>query len=162
MCIQLVGLFTREFCAGCFYEYNYVHHSGIAWHTPASVHFGTAGAIDQARQATLTAAYHAPTPNGSAAGHGHRPCPPSNDQPTARSVEPQATEVPDMPALAQPGRDLRLPKAHFHRRFVRFRGSWISATHGGRPVRHRRARTAGFKLRGRPRRGRTAVQLTTN
>ena len=30
-----------------------------AWHSPASVHFGTAGAIDQARQSTLTAAYHA-------------------------------------------------------------------------------------------------------
>jgi hypothetical protein len=161
VCIQLVGLFTREFCAGCFYEYNYVHHSGIAWHTPASVHFGTAGAIDQARQATLTAAYQAHPER-----FGRRPRPPAmpaqQDQPTARSVEPQATEVPDMPALAQPGRDLRLPKAHFHRRFVRFRGSWISATHGGRPVRHRRARTAGFKLRGRPRRGRTAVQLTTN
>ncbi len=32
---------------------------GIAWHTPASVHFGTADAIDQDRQNTLTAAYHA-------------------------------------------------------------------------------------------------------
>ena len=51
---------ARQFCAGFFYEYNYVHHhSGIAWHTPASVHFGTAGAIDEARQTTLTAAYHA-------------------------------------------------------------------------------------------------------
>ena len=51
---------ARQFCAGFFHEYNYIHHhSGIAWHTPASVHFGTAGAIDQARQNTLTAAYHA-------------------------------------------------------------------------------------------------------
>ena len=51
---------AREFCAGFFHEYNFVHrHSGIAWHTPASVHFGTAAAIDQARQNTLTAAYHA-------------------------------------------------------------------------------------------------------
>jgi len=50
---------ARQFCAGFFYEYNYVHHhSGIAWHTPASVHFGTADAIDEARQTTLTAAYH--------------------------------------------------------------------------------------------------------
>ena len=32
-------------------EYNFNHrHSGIAWHTPASVHFGTADAIDEARQ----------------------------------------------------------------------------------------------------------------
>jgi putative transposase len=51
---------AREFCAGFFHEYNYIHrHSGIAWHTPASVHFGTTGAIDQDRQNTLTAAYHA-------------------------------------------------------------------------------------------------------
>jgi hypothetical protein len=45
-----------------------------------------------------------------------------------RSVEPQTTEVPEMSALAQPGRALRLPKAHLRRRFVRFRGFWISAT----------------------------------
>ncbi|MGO9501083.1 MAG: integrase core domain-containing protein [Streptosporangiaceae bacterium] len=51
---------ARQFCASFFHEYNYIHrHSGIAWHTPASVHFGTAGAVDQARQNTLTAAYHA-------------------------------------------------------------------------------------------------------
>ncbi len=51
---------ARQFCAGFFYEYNYVHHhSGIAWHTPASVHFGTADTIDEARQTTLTAAYYA-------------------------------------------------------------------------------------------------------
>jgi len=50
---------ARQFCAGFFHEYNYIHrHSGIAWHTPASVHFGTADAIDQERQNTLTAAYH--------------------------------------------------------------------------------------------------------
>jgi transposase InsO family protein len=64
---------AREFCAGFFYEYNYVHHhSGIAWHTPSSVHFGTAGAIDQARQATLTAAYHAHPER-----FGRRPRPPA-------------------------------------------------------------------------------------
>ena len=51
---------ARQFCAGFFHQYNYIHrHSGIAWHTPASVHFGTADAIDQDRQNTLTAAYHA-------------------------------------------------------------------------------------------------------
>jgi putative transposase len=51
---------AREFCTGFFHEYNYIHrHSGIAWHTPASVHFGTAHTIDQNRQNTLTAAYHA-------------------------------------------------------------------------------------------------------
>jgi len=51
---------ARVFCEGFFAEYNHVHrHSGIAWHTPASVHFGTADAIDDARQATLDAAYAA-------------------------------------------------------------------------------------------------------
>lgn len=39
---------------------NHIHrHSGIGWHTPASVHFGTADAIDDARQITLDAAYAA-------------------------------------------------------------------------------------------------------
>jgi putative transposase len=48
---------ARAFCEGFFTEYNHVHrHSGIGWHTPASVHFGTAGAVDQARQITLNAA----------------------------------------------------------------------------------------------------------
>jgi hypothetical protein len=64
---------ARQFCAGFFHEYNYAHHrSGIAWHTPASVHFGTATAIDQVRQNTLTAAYHAHRER-----FGHRPHPPS-------------------------------------------------------------------------------------
>ena len=63
---------AREFCAGFFHEYNYIHrHSGIAWHTPASVHFGTAEAIDQDRQNTLTAAYHAHPER-----FGRRPHPP--------------------------------------------------------------------------------------
>jgi transposase InsO family protein len=63
---------AREFCASFFHEYNYIHrHSGIAWHTPASVHFGTAAAIDQERQNTLTAAYHAHPQR-----FGRRPHPP--------------------------------------------------------------------------------------
>ncbi len=63
---------AREFCTGFFHEYNYIHrHSGIAWHTPASVHFGTADAIDQERQNTLTAAYHAHPER-----FGRRPHPP--------------------------------------------------------------------------------------
>lgn len=48
---------AREFLDGFFTEYNHVHrHYGIGWHTPASVHFGTAAAIDVARQTTLDAA----------------------------------------------------------------------------------------------------------
>ena len=63
---------AREFCAGFFHEYNFVHrHSGIAWHTPASVHFGTSDEIDQARQNTLTAAYQANPQR-----FGRRPHPP--------------------------------------------------------------------------------------
>ena len=63
---------AREFCADFFHEYNYIHrHSGIAWHTPASVHFGTADAIDQDRQNTLTAAYQAHPQR-----FGRRPHPP--------------------------------------------------------------------------------------
>ena len=51
---------ARTFCEGFFAEYNHIHrHSGIGWHTPASVHFGTADAIDDARQITLDAAYAA-------------------------------------------------------------------------------------------------------
>ena len=64
---------AREFCACFFHEYNYIHrHSGIAWHTPASVHFGTADTIDQDRQNTLTAAYHSHPER-----FGHRPHPPA-------------------------------------------------------------------------------------
>lgn len=63
---------ARQFCAGFFHEYNYIHrHSGIAWHTPASVHFGTADQVDAQRQNTLTAAYHAHPQR-----FGHRPHPP--------------------------------------------------------------------------------------
>ncbi len=49
---------AKEFCDGFFSEYNHVHHhSGIAWHTPASVHYGTYEDIDDARQKTLNRVY---------------------------------------------------------------------------------------------------------
>jgi putative transposase len=49
---------ARAFCAEFFEHYNHVHrHSGIAFHTPASVHYGTAEAIRNQRQQTLSAAY---------------------------------------------------------------------------------------------------------
>jgi transposase InsO family protein len=48
---------ARNFLDGFFTEYNHVHrHSGIGWHTPASVHFATTATIDDARQTTLDAA----------------------------------------------------------------------------------------------------------
>jgi transposase InsO family protein len=64
---------AKQFLTEFFYQYNYIHrHSGIGWHTPSSVHFGTSDAIDEARQQTLTAAYHA-----NPARFGRRPRPPA-------------------------------------------------------------------------------------
>ena len=51
---------ARAFCEQFFSYYNHEHrHSGIALHTPASVHYGTAAQVREQRQATLNAAYHA-------------------------------------------------------------------------------------------------------
>jgi len=51
---------ARAFCESFFAYYNHEHrHGGIALHTPASVHYGTAGEIRVHRQATLDAAYQA-------------------------------------------------------------------------------------------------------
>jgi putative transposase len=51
---------ARAFCAEFFDYYNHCHrHSGIALHTPASMHFGTATRIQAARSETLNAAYAA-------------------------------------------------------------------------------------------------------
>lgn len=49
---------AKTFCTGFFTDYNHVHHhSGIAWHTPASVHFGTHHEIDRQRAQTLDRAW---------------------------------------------------------------------------------------------------------
>jgi transposase InsO family protein len=49
---------ARTRCEGFFAYYNHEHrHSGIALHTPASVHFGTADLIHDQRAVTLTDAY---------------------------------------------------------------------------------------------------------
>ena len=49
---------AKQFCDGFFTEYNHVHrHSGIGWHTPASVHFDTYHDIDQQRTRTLERAW---------------------------------------------------------------------------------------------------------
>jgi putative transposase len=51
---------ARAFCAAFFDHYNHVHrHAGIGLHTPASVHYGTAGEIRAQRAVTLDAAYTA-------------------------------------------------------------------------------------------------------
>jgi putative transposase len=51
---------ARAFCAVFFDHYNHVHrHAGIGLHTPASVHYDTAGEIRAQRAHTLAAAYAA-------------------------------------------------------------------------------------------------------
>lgn len=51
---------ARAFCERFFAWYNHDHrHSGIGWHTPASVHYGTADQIRAQRAKTLDAAYQA-------------------------------------------------------------------------------------------------------
>ena len=65
---------ARSFCAAFFDHYNHVHrHAGIGLHTPASVHYGTAGEIRAQRAVTLDAAYAA---NPARFGH-RRPQPPT-------------------------------------------------------------------------------------
>jgi len=50
---------AKQFCDGFFTDYNHIHHhSGIGWHTPASVHFGTYQDIDQQRSVTLNRAFN--------------------------------------------------------------------------------------------------------
>ena len=51
---------ARAFCETFFTYYNHEHrHSGIGYHTPASVHYGTAIEVRVQRQVTLNAAYTA-------------------------------------------------------------------------------------------------------
>jgi putative transposase len=51
---------ARTFCESFFAYYNHEHrHSGIGYHTPASVHYGTATEVRAQRQETLDAAYAA-------------------------------------------------------------------------------------------------------
>jgi len=51
---------ARVFCESFFTFYNHEHrHSGIGFHTPASVHYGTHLEIREQRQVTLNAAYEA-------------------------------------------------------------------------------------------------------
>jgi putative transposase len=51
---------ARAFCEAFFAYYNGQHrHSGVAYHTPASIHYGTATEIHAQRNETLAAAYAA-------------------------------------------------------------------------------------------------------
>lgn len=49
---------AREWFEAFIAYYNHEHrHSGIGWHTPASVHFGTAEEVRDQRAVTLAEAY---------------------------------------------------------------------------------------------------------
>ena len=78
---------ARAFCEHFFAYYNHEHrHSGIALHTPASVHFGTAAEVREQRQVTLQAAY--------------------DDNPARfRHRQPQAPTLPDAAWINQPSRE---------------------------------------------------------
>jgi len=74
---------ARAFCETFFTHYNHEHrHSGIGWHTPASVHYGTATEIRAQRQTTLDAAYKA--------------------QPDRFSRRPTAPKLPESAWINQP------------------------------------------------------------
>ena len=78
---------ARAFCESFFAYYNHDHrHSGIGYHTPASVHYGTAAEVRAQRQHTLNAAY-APTPPDSGTAAPNR----QNSQPSPGSTNPPKT-----------------------------------------------------------------------
>jgi putative transposase len=79
---------ARAFCETFFTYYNHDHHhSGIGYHTPASVHYGTAIEVRAQRQNTLAAAYTA--------------------NPTRfRHRQPEAPELPTVAWINEPTEDL--------------------------------------------------------
>jgi putative transposase len=85
---------AREWMDGFISYYNHVHrHSGIGYHTPASVHFGTAELVREQRAATLAAAYERHPER-----FNRRPVPPSiprqawiNDPAKRRQTEQQSS-----------------------------------------------------------------------
>ena len=77
---------ARSFCEGFFTYYNHEHrHSGIGWHTPASVHHGTADQVRARRAATLEAAYAA--------------------NPDRFTRRPQPPRIPEAAWINQPSRE---------------------------------------------------------
>jgi putative transposase len=84
---------ARAFGEAFFSYYNHEHrHSGIGLHTPASVHYGTAGEVRVHRQQTLDAA-HAAHPER----FGHRP--------------PQAPKLPTVAWINQPSQEALIQTA---------------------------------------------------
>ncbi|MFI6985196.1 IS3 family transposase [Embleya sp. NPDC050154] len=85
---------AREWFEAFIAYYNHEHrHSGIGYHTPASVHFGTAGQVRDQRAVTLARAYTAHPER-----FGRRPTPPEipttawiNDPTKRRETEPHSS-----------------------------------------------------------------------
>ena len=83
---------ARSFCQRFFDYYNRQHrHSGLGWHTPASVHDGTATKIRAQRGVTLEAAYQA--------------------NPTRFSRRPQPPLLPDAAWINQPSKEALIQTA---------------------------------------------------
>ena len=83
---------ARHFCARFFDYYNHQHHhSGLGWHTPASVHHGTATQIRAQRAVTLDAAYQA--------------------NPTRFTRRPQPPPLPQTAWINQPSREALIQTA---------------------------------------------------
>ena len=83
---------ARHFCQRFFDYYNHHHrHSGLGWHTPASVHDGTAKQIRAQRGVTLDAAYQA--------------------NPARFTRRPQAPELPQTAWINQPSREALIQTA---------------------------------------------------
>jgi putative transposase len=95
---------ARAFCEAFFAYYNHEHrHSGISYHTPAPVHYGTAEEVRSQRAATLNAAHAANRPGSAVHGRSRRSSPPwrRSTTPTRRShrrrhrnVSQHARQVP--------------------------------------------------------------------
>ena len=83
---------ARGFCERFFAYYNHQHrHSGLGWHTPASVHDGTAKHIRVQRTVTLDAAYQA--------------------NPTRFTRRPQPPRLPETAWINQPSREALIQTA---------------------------------------------------
>ena len=83
---------ARAFCDRFFGYYNdQHHHSGLGWHTPASVHHGTAVQIRARRAVTLETAYQA--------------------NPARFSRRPQPPQLPEVAWINQPSREALIQTA---------------------------------------------------
>jgi len=83
---------ARHFCERFFDYYNHQHrHSGLGWHTPTSVHHGTAQQIRAQRRVTLDAAYQA--------------------NPTRFTRRPQPPQLPEVAWINAPSREALIQTA---------------------------------------------------